>query len=236
MRYSERRLEIEDICSTALTFTEVEARLGLTSPNRALRRYIRQTEIPMPLYEGQRFGAGEFRRISEQDLCQNSTVATGPIKRWLIRNGKKNECCEKCGWAEKREDGKVPVELHHINGDSSDNRLENLQILCPNCHSLTMNFAGKNKRNPGRCQQTEKLNRYYLQKRHLCERCGELGFGERFCSNKCYRLASRKVEWPSKEQLANDVANMSWSAIGRKYGVSDNAVRKWAAKLGIEDL
>ena len=36
--------------------------------------------------------------------------------------------------------------LHHVNGDGSDNRLENLQMLCPNCHSQTENFAGRKRR------------------------------------------------------------------------------------------
>ena len=39
---------------------------------------------------------------------------------------------------------KIPLELHHINGDNTDNRIENLQLLCPNCHALTDNYRGKN--------------------------------------------------------------------------------------------
>ena len=38
----------------------------------------------------------------------------------------------------------IPLELHHINGIKTDNRLENLQMLCPNCHALTDNYRGKN--------------------------------------------------------------------------------------------
>ena len=44
---------------------------------------------------------------------------------------------------------------------------------------------------------------------------------------------SRKVERPTKEQLAEDIINLSWTAIGKKYGVSDNATRKWARKYGL---
>ena len=67
------------------------------------------------------------------------------IKRRLLNAGIKENRCEECGLAEWR--GRpLSMALHHINGDGSDNRLENLQMLCPNCHSQTENFAGRNRR------------------------------------------------------------------------------------------
>jgi hypothetical protein len=66
----------------------------------------------------------------------------GHLKRRLIRLGLKQERCEICGISEWL--GKpLSLALHHINGDGDDNRLENLQLLCPNCHSQTDNFAGR---------------------------------------------------------------------------------------------
>lgn len=68
----------------------------------------------------------------------------GFIKRYLMA---KYECkCQKCGWGEINETtGKIPLEVHHINGDCTDNREENLQLLCPNCHSLTPNHGSLNR-------------------------------------------------------------------------------------------
>jgi hypothetical protein len=66
----------------------------------------------------------------------------GHLKRRLIRLGLKQERCEICGisdWLGKP----LSLALHHINGDGDDNRLENLELLCPNCHSQTDNFAGR---------------------------------------------------------------------------------------------
>jgi hypothetical protein len=64
-----------------------------------------------------------------------------------LRAGLKEERCERCGIAEWR--GRpLAVALHHINGDRLDNRVENLEFLCPNCHSQTDNFAGRGGR-PG---------------------------------------------------------------------------------------
>ena len=73
------------------------------------------------------------------------------LKRRLIAAGLKENRCENedCGLAEWR--GKpLSMALHHVNGDGSDNRLENLRMLCPNCHSQTENFAGRNRKRPRR--------------------------------------------------------------------------------------
>lgn len=67
------------------------------------------------------------------------------MKERLLRSGVKTGACEVCGLREWH--GRpLSLALHHVNGDGLDNRLENLQLLCPNCHSQTVNFAGRNRR------------------------------------------------------------------------------------------
>lgn len=67
------------------------------------------------------------------------------IKQYIIdENGEK---CMKCGWNEKNTfTGKVPIELSHIDGDFTNNVPDNLELLCPNCHSLTESYKGANKK------------------------------------------------------------------------------------------
>jgi DNA-binding transcriptional ArsR family regulator len=67
------------------------------------------------------------------------------LKRYLVAGGLKENRCEECGITDWR-DRELTMALHHLNGDGQDNRLENLQLLCPNCHSQTENFAGRNVR------------------------------------------------------------------------------------------
>jgi transposase-like protein len=77
-------------------------------------------------------------------LVAGRHTSSHTLKLRLFREGLKEPNCELCGWAERAADGRIPVELDHINGDRFDNRLENLRILCPNCHSLQPTHRGLN--------------------------------------------------------------------------------------------
>lgn len=81
-------------------------------------------------------------------LVENRTQTSRThLKMRLIREGLLQEQCYECGLIEWR-GIKLSLHLDHINGKAKDNRIENLRLLCPNCHSLTTTYAGKNaKRN-----------------------------------------------------------------------------------------
>lgn len=97
--------------------------------------------------------------------------------------------------------------LDHINGVPDDNRLENLQVVCPNCAATLDTHCGrKNRREP-------------------VWRCGAKW--DRTALHGRPNPGSRKVERPPYEQLLEEIAATGYLAVGRKYGVSDNAVRKW---------
>lgn len=76
---------------------------------------------------------------------RGKTATANWIKWFLIKE--RDEKCERCGWCEKNEyTGNIPIELEHIDGDFTNNKIENLKLLCPNCHSLTSTYKGANKK------------------------------------------------------------------------------------------
>ena len=91
-------------------------------------------------------GIGKPRISTDKILVKNSDFQSFKLKKRLFKEKIKMPKCEECGWAKYSIDGRLPLELDHINGDSRDNRLENLRILCPNCHSLKPTHRGRNRK------------------------------------------------------------------------------------------
>jgi hypothetical protein len=85
-----------------------------------------------------------WKNGEEDGLIGKQKSVSGPIRRFLFEiNDNK---CQKCNWGEiNRHTKKVPLQVHHKNGDYLNNKIENLELLCPNCHSLTDNFGSRNK-------------------------------------------------------------------------------------------
>lgn len=96
----------------------------------------------------------EYKRIRHRQRILNGEVLSFGIMKWYIIETR-GYCCEVCGisaWNNKP----LTLQLDHKNGNSDDHRLENLQLLCPNCHTQTDTWCGRNKKN------TERNN--YLRK------------------------------------------------------------------------
>lgn len=159
----------------------------------------------------------------ESILVRGSTFSRGTLKKRLYEAGLKSRECEMCGQGELWHGRRMSLILDHINGVRDDHRIENLRIVCPNCATTLSTHCGRNVRRQRTCEH--------------CDGLFEPGRREhRYCSIECAnreaglgvpRPSSRKVERPPLAQLERDLEEMSFCAVGRKYGVSDNAVRKW---------
>lgn len=118
---------------------------------RQMHKAISEFKIDVSHFTGQGWNVGltfkpfEGKPMTEI-LVQGSTYQSFKLKRRLLKEGIKDGVCECCGLREWQ-GVSIPLELHHINGNNRDNRLENLQLLCPNCHALTDSYRGKNKKN-----------------------------------------------------------------------------------------
>lgn len=116
-----------------------------------IRRRIKDLELDMKHFTGMGWNVGlQFKpKVAtplEELLVEGIDVQSFKLKKRLFDSKLKKPKCEMCGWNKMSTDGRIPVELDHINGDRKDNRLENLRVLCPNCHSLQPTHRGRNKK------------------------------------------------------------------------------------------
>lgn len=141
----------------------------------------------------------------------------------LIQSGKLKNACAVCGLGPEWQEKELILILDYINGVQTDDRLSNLRLLCPNCNSQQYNVIIKG-------QLMQKSN-----PKKPCERCGmptSVNTKSGVCK-RCTSVLARKVEWPSKEVIETDMEVLSMRAIGRKYKVSDNTVRRWAKQYNL---
>lgn len=144
----------------------------------------------------------------------------------IYRENIKEKKCEECG-LEEWNGKKITLHLDHINGDNLDNRIKNLRILCPNCHSQTETYCiGTKKLNVKKIHKITKTTKTTKTTNHC--KCGkEINKRSSMCE-ECFKKSIRKVkERPSKNDLIYELSTSNYTAVGKKYGVSDNTIRKW---------
>ena len=216
------------------SWAESLRRLGICSTGgswKVLKKWAAIWEIPTDHFDSAAArieGLARHRREPrplEALLVEGSVVKSATLKERLYAAGLKERRCEICGQSEEWCGRRMSLVLDHVNGKHDDNRLENLRIVCPNCNATLDTHCGRNARNAMRA--CARCGRSFRPKRPEQRHCS-LDCGQRHDRRGRPNPGARKVERPSSEQLVDDLVEMSWEAVGRKYGVSGNAVRKWA--------
>ena len=159
--------------------------------------------------------------------------------------------CVCCGYNACNE----ALDFHHIDPNEKDfamgkimanpkswkfivRELRKCVLVCANCHR---EIEAGVKQLPASYATFDESYSTYRELRSPkpkhCKHCKNIfetfSKSQRFCSQECAKISRRVVNRPSKEELEHYIAELSWSAIGRMYHVSDNAVRKWARSYGL---
>lgn len=149
------------------------------------------------------------------------------VRSFMLK--KVNYKCEKCGWGETNPfTKKIPLEIHHKDGNHENTTEKNLEVLCPNCHALTENFRS---RGGGR----EERKKYYMT-----NTCVDCGITISHTSVRCAvcELKHRKEEHLktlpiTREELKTKIRTKTFRQIGRELKVSDSTIKKWAFAYGL---
>lgn len=214
MKYDWNLEKIKELVATSVNFTEVLEGLNIPrqgNNSKTLRNILDKNSIDYSHFTG-RARQYNIEKIPIEDYLSNKCqIPTAKLKTRLIKEGLKENKCEICGISEWQ-GNPIVCQLHHIDGNHLNNNIDNLQILCPNCHSQTSNFCGK-------------INKEH---KYFCEDCGKpITRGARYCTT-CAAKHKQKVVKPDKEELILKYKELkSVTQMGKFYGVSDNAVRKW---------
>ena len=199
-------------------------------------------------------GGNTKKKNTSEYLVKGITVSSFKLKNRLLAEGIKEHKCEnpECGLTEWH--GKpIPLELHHINGDNTDNRIENLQLLCPNCHAFTDNYGGKNqkinkseleaqKRKKGLSEDEEKkIIEYSLCSDSIKKIAIETKHTEKtikrvLCENNIEINKNSKIKKENDNKIPLIIDSIrrtkSFSETSREFGVSDSAIRKTLVRRG----
>lgn len=261
MRINYTKELLENAVKEAYSYAEVCRKIGLKPIGgnyKTLKKKLNEFNIDYSHFTGQSWNKGisKLNKISrfklEEILQENINYSSHALKKRLISENIKNNKCEICEISGEE----ISLELHHINGDHYDNRIENLQILCPNCHSKTENFRGKNlskKESPINLSKKYSKNHYMI-----CLNCKKEFYSDRtdrvrkFCCRECYSEYLKKVHTGNAESLQDNVPNLDipltkenilkqfdnykdLTNFGKHFGVSRTTMRNYLIKYDLYD-
>jgi hypothetical protein len=272
-KYTEE--EFREAIKRSLSIAQVCRELGIRPVGgnyKSLKKKIKTLDLDITHFTGAGWNVGlrykPFgKKMSlEEILIENSSYSnTSALRERLIKSGFKEHRCERClntEWLGQP----IKLELNHMNGVNNDNRINNLEIICPNCHSMTSNYRGRNKlsalsekkeveyrkfregltANP---EPSLKMIKEGAETLHgisksitikICLGCEKEFYPKdktrKYCSKSCYQDDNRKKVPKVPELLNAFEIYKSFTKVSEYYNVSDNAVRKWCETYGIMDM
>lgn len=208
--------ELTEISKTALSYSDILRSFGYVrsgANTSKLKKLLNEYGIMFTTRNGAKFHGIRKSQVPIEDILANKVpYESKHLKVRLIKSGILEAKCSNCGCGDSWFGKPLTLQLDYINGNHEDNSLENLRLLCPNCHSQTPTWGMRNKLKVVKVCLKCGNSLPRTNKSGLCKPCGQY----------------KKVETrPPKEELLELINKRGFEATGRQFGVSGNAVRKW---------
>lgn len=206
--------EFKQIIEESKTYKEALGKLGYHHSGGAyitLRKRIKALNISVEhMTPAARYGTSQ-RQVPNEEIFIKDYHGGVKVRERVLKDNLIPYKCALCDQPPEWHGKKLTLTLDHINGDHYDNRIENLRFLCPNCDSQQSTYGAKNKK----------------------------GYGSNFTPKKSVQKKRKKcinVKLPrvSQEEFMAALRTFkNFTEMGKRFGVSDNAVRKWCRKWGL---
>lgn len=215
--YSYSHEDFANIVANSVNYADCMRNLGYASLSGDSVKILKQriTEENLSI---EHFTLNPRNNIHTEDevFCVNSEASQNTVRRYY-KAKYPQEKCSICGQELTWNNQPLTLILDHINGTNTDNRLENLRWVCPNCNSQ---LPTTNARNPH-------------HRKYYCVDCGkQISHGAIRCM-ECAAKNQRAVERPSREELKELIRTKPFTHIGKQFGIGDNGIRKWCDAYGL---
>ena len=237
-KYSKENLEKAVMDSISMASCMEKLNISGGGAKDTIQKYIEKYNISTSHWLGQGHNKGKNKNKYSDDHIKSLMIINGNdrdrrlIKRYLLNNKiLKYNCsiCDLSSWLDKP----ITLQIDHINGIRTDHRLENLRLLCPNCHSQTSTYCAKNKKN-SKLNNVKTLCRCGTQikkPKTLCNSCKEADKIE----NPKYFSKENIIKNIPKEDLIKDYLTLGKYELANKLEMSKTCLHKHLSNLGILD-